>query len=335
MPVTRESQQDDFTQIPNAIIRDWTLSMSAFRVWIVGMSHVESWNFRRDDLAEKCGISPHTLLSALNELRDRGMVSGDFRNYKTPLTFHQDHVNVQNLHDNVQNLHDNVQNLHDQDHANVQNLHDKRAKSARSNVQNLHDKNTKEEYIKNTNSAALEFTQATEPCASEAESNAAAAAEEPNVAEGTTTDPRAIPTSMTAWNPDVINSIPDDNQAYPETAAVWEMFLSAWNASGQLPYTALQPTSLILHGFLRLNHLYGRDGPKTFIDQVTNSVWLRDHPQSLEWSLREQNVTKIMDGQYKRKFGYELKKTGGGTRDRSREIPDYAAVVAENGKVEF
>lgn len=153
MPVIQDNPSSSFARIPKETVWDTTLSCTARIVWIVGLEHHEGWIFHRDDLLSKCGVSPNSLIKALNELRNRGLVQGNFRDEDDPLTFRHfaewdsetvsgvesDENSVELTPDdsdfsdmtevmNVQNM--NVQNMNIRVR-NVQNMNDKRSKFAR------------------------------------------------------------------------------------------------------------------------------------------------------------------------------------------------------------
>ena len=348
MPIVRSEQREGFTMVPNRILRNGNLSVTARLVWTVALSRPDDWVFRLESLAADVGISNRTTQRAIAELRDHGAVTGQFRCPTDPITFHQTPsicpvtpsicpVNTTNLSVNTTNLPVNTTNLpvnatncrvvQDEDATNTTNCRVEHDKNDMFNTTNLPPTNTNNNTNNNTISAAHKLVQATKPCVSESELLAAAA--EHNSSE-------MVTTSSTAWDPDVIDPLPDESPAIRDTSAKWERFLEDWNRSGQLVYTALQPTSVILSGFMRLRHLYGRDGPQKLIDRVMESRWLRGHPKTLEWALREQNVTKIMDGHYQRDFRAESTMDHNDRKtDRTRDVPDYAHIKTQNGEIKF
>ncbi|MDO4557651.1 MAG: hypothetical protein Q4C47_01635 [Planctomycetia bacterium] len=118
--------------------------------------------------------------------------------------------------------------------------------------------------------------------------------------------------------------LPDETPPALGVAADWPAFVAAWNQSGQLAYTAFQPSGVILHGLQRLSALYGRDGPERLIRRVADAQWLRQHPKSLEWALREQNLTRIMDGELSQIFSESKPRSR--EKDSWRQVSDFSDV---------
>jgi DNA-binding MarR family transcriptional regulator len=72
--IRRERWKSNFSQIPNATLRDTSLSNSSFRLLMYMLSMADGWIFRNSQIAKHFGKSERWVQSGLTELEKAGYV---------------------------------------------------------------------------------------------------------------------------------------------------------------------------------------------------------------------------------------------------------------------
>ncbi len=291
MPTIRREQTVNFTQLPNTVLMDATLSVTARLVWSVGMTHVHNWIFHQGDLAKKCGVSVNTLKNALDELRGRGFVYGAFRSENAPLTF-SDSADCENQ---------NCQNLIVDDSGNCQNLIANNTKNnTKNNIPeselvgsafNVSAAKTETEALTLTFSADQDFEDIEPPPQNSPPQNSP---------QQLSPQQNSVDEVHRFAESEAHRFAEDEVHRFAESE--WRGLVDQWNAAGLPRYTALAPSSLDVMNFCSLLRRYGRDGPRLLCERSSQSEWIKTQRWSLSLSLREDLATKIIDGQYAQTF---------------------------------